>query len=253
MNTIEELKKQLAIAEQEEKYKNKLKILKDLKTSYEGKVFSSRTFERNSKAKHDGAYYIESIYINNEDSKMYAKIWMVYQSRGDNSYYSYNKTMQERCLTSEDYNEHYILSASIPSYYKHEISVDKFMELWRASEEAQNILRSCFNKTDDKIYDFIRGGDASTEDELLQAYKHLGIEYIDMLDHPKVFRTIEYATLPFFERNRFLLKIGAMSSLQYQINLWKKELESCWNTTRSTHWLNERINILEKFIENNLV
>lgn len=253
MTTVQEAKALLEKAELVEKLQHRQKELSELLLQYKGKCFGTHTFERKSQSGLMGATYYENFYL--KDNEIWVREWGIFASKHDSFYKKgkyltqFNRTMNERQLTGQnDHNASYNLYSGY-SYYRHEISLSKFMKLWEnANDLVIEIEKSFYENTPELKQELIRQGDSHNEDIISRCVKDIGIELIDLKDYPEVHRILEYVTLPLFDNNRWLPKIYAKSIIEWYINELKKELESQFATERSMIWNNNKIRILNNFI-----
>ena len=204
----------------------------------------------------EDAIYFEKFYL--EDKQIKVFMWTVRRSRMGKDYkfskdqYSYNRGRSEQVLTSDHRNE-FAAVHDLLYYRKKEIPVEKFMELYTAAENIEAEITKAFSSTVAADYsDLIRGGDSNDETRIEVAIKAIGLDLIDMTAYPKVWETIQYASLPLFHHQKWLPRDKAKDILNYQISLWQKELQDPWNNDRTIHWLYQRIDIITDFINKHL-
>lgn len=253
MTTVQEAKALLEKAELMEKLQHRQKELSELLLQYKSKCFGTHTFERKSQSGFMGATYYEDFYL--KDNEIWVREWGISASK-HNSFYKkgkyltqFSRTMSEKQLTGQnDYNASYNLYSGY-SYYRHEISLSKFMKLWEnANELVIKIEESFYENVPELKQELIREGDFYNETIISRCIKDIGIELIDLKDYPEVHRTLEYVTLPLFDNHRWLPKIYAKSIIEWYITELKKELESQFATERTMIWNNNKIRILNNFI-----
>jgi hypothetical protein len=256
MNKVQELEQQLKQAKEDEKLQQKQKDLKAIQDQYQGKAFGSREFERAAKAATDDAIYFEKFYL--EEEKVKAFIWTVRRSRQGKDYkfsqdqYDYHRGKGEQVLTS-DYKNEFAAVHDMLYFRKKEIPVEKFMQLYKAAEAMEEEVTKAFSSTVAADYsDLIRQGDSTKEDRIEKAIKDLGLDLIDMTQYPKVWKDIQYSDLPLFHHQKWLPRDKAKAILNYQVSLWRKELNDGWNNARAIEWLHQRINTLTTFINDHL-
>lgn len=257
MTEVQKAELTLQEAKKQEKIKYRLQELEQLKRNYEGKCIASHTFERNSKAGYMGANYYENFYI--EDNEIWVTIWSINNTNYDNYYkpsktnISYNRGISKKQLTGQnEYNASYNLDSGY-SYYKKEISYEKFMQLWECGNEVHLLIKNYFNgKLPELKQELIRQGDHATEAVIEKCIAEIGIELIDFKNYPKVHQVLEYKRLPMFDKNRWLPKIYAKSILEWEIDRLKEDMKSPFSTSRSYEWNQNEINIIQKFINEQL-
>lgn len=256
MNNIQELEKRLQKAKDEEVLKARQKELEQLIKDYKGKCFGSHTFERASTCEHMGATYYEDFFI--KDSLIYVLEWTLSLSKNraydKNTIKSvnYTRNVHKRCLTDGKYHADYKLYTGY-SFFRKEISYEKFMSLWESGEEAFIILKKTFSgKNPELKVENITQGDYGNESKIEEWTKQNGVEFIDFKDFPKVHNILEYRTLPLFNRRRWLPKLYAKSILNWEVNRIKKDLTSPFTTGRRYYALEEEIKIIEEFIKKEL-
>lgn len=257
MTTVQEAKALLEKAELMEKLQHRQKELSELLLQYKGKCFGTHTFERKSQSGFMGATYYEDFYL--KDNEIWVREWRISASKYDSFYKKdkyltqFSRTINERQLTGQnDYHASYNLYSGY-SHYRHEISLSKFMKLWEnANELVIKIEESFYENVPELKQELIKQGDFYNENIISRCIKDIGIELIDLKDYPEVHRTLEYVTLPLFDNNRWLPKIYAKSIIEWYINELKKELESQFATERSVIWNNNKIRILNNFINTTL-
>lgn len=253
MTTVQEAKALLEKAELMEKLQHRQKELSELLLQYKGKCFGTHTFERKSQSGLMGATYYEDFYL--KDNEIWVREWGISASKHDSFYKKgkyltqFSRTMNEKQLTGQnDYHASYNLYSGY-SYYRHEISLSKFMKLWEsAGELVIKIEESFYENVPELKQELIRQGDSYNEDIISRGVKDIGIELIDLKDYPEVHRVLEYVTLPLFDNNRWLPKIYAKSIIEWYINELKEELKSQFVTTSTMIWNNNKIIILNNFI-----
>lgn len=253
MTEVQKAELALQEAKKQEKIKCRLQELEQLKKEYEGKCIASHTFERASKAGYMGANYYEKFYM--EDNEIWVCIWSINHSTYDNHYkpsktnISYNRGINRKQLTGQnDYNASYNLDHGY-SYYKKEISYEKFMQLWECGNEVHLLIKSHFSgKLPQLKQELIRQGDHTTETIIEECITQIGIELIDFKNYPEVHQVLEYKGLPMFDKNRWLPKIYAKPILEWEINRLKKENQSVFSTLRSIEYNNNQIDIIQQFI-----
>jgi hypothetical protein len=257
MTEVQKAEKLLQEAKEKEKLQYRTQELEQLKKDYEGKCIASHTFERHSKAAYMGANYYESFYI--EKNEIWVIYWSVSISRYDTFYkpskkaISYNRGINKKQLTGQnDYNAQYNLDSGY-SYYKKNISYEKFMQLWECAEEAHLIIKNYFDgKIPEVKQELIRQGDHSSESVIEKCISDMNIELIDFKKYPEVHVVLEYKTLPLFDRNRWLPKLYAKPILEWEINRLKEEMKNPFSNYRSREYNQKQINIIQKFINEHL-
>lgn len=251
---IQQLKKELEEAEKLQERERSIKEMEELKVAYEGKCFGTHTFERKSAALYMGATMYEKFYM--KEDKIYVLERNISISRCDNVYkpsksdISYSRSYHERCLSDDKYNTFYTL---YNGYYRKEISVEKFEQLWTGVEDCNLIIKELFEtKTPELRMELIREGDSNDEDRIEKKIDAIGLDIIDFKLYPPVHRQIEYATLPMFQDRRWMPRIYAKSILEYYITELRKEQQDSWISTRMYNTLEYKIGVIREFINTNL-
>ena len=256
MTEVQKAELALQQAKKQEKLKYRLEELDKLKVLYENKCVASHTFQRRTKSSYMGAKYYEKFYL--EADEIWVIEWSIYLSKNDSFYkpskncISYSRHIFKRQLTGiNDKNAFYNLGSH--SFFNKEISYEKFMQLWECAEECNIILNDVFsNKIPEIKTEHITIGDHSAEEVLESCIKTIGIELIDFKNYPEVHRVLEYKTLPMFDRNRWLPKIYAKSILEWEIKRIQEDMNSVFSTLRGRAYNQNQIDIIQKFINNNL-
>lgn len=258
MKTTAELEKELEIAKDLEYSSYRQKDLDELIESSLGKCYGSHTFERASASKYMGAVYYEKFFIKDKD--VFVREWVITLSKypslykQDKNSISYSRFIYERQLTGQnEYHASYNLFSGY-SYYRKEISFDKFTQLWNASEEANLIVSSAFTSIAPELkQELIRQGNSTDEDRIQSAIKELCLDIIDLKDFPKLLNVVEYRTLPMFQERRWLPRIYARQILEYQIKLFEEDNRGIFSTERTINYNNHCIEIIKEFINKELI
>ena len=255
MNNIQNLEASLEKAKKEEKLNYLKEELGGLVKEYQGKCFGSHTFERSNKSKYQGATYYEKFYI--EKDEIYVLEWNISLSKYPSFYKKskntifYNRTHHERKLTGDNkYNANYNLYSGY-SFFRKEISLKKFMQLWEIGEEADIIINTSFNNAISKM-EYITIGDNAKENSIEECIISMDLDIIDLKNHPQLQRVLEYRYLPMFQESRWLLKIYAKKILEWQISKLKIDMQSVFATARRNDHLQNEIDIIQKFINSQL-
>lgn len=257
MENIKELEKKLLDAKKEEYLNNLEKQLIQVKEEFEGKCYATNTLDRQHSALSVSATYYEKIFIKEE--KIYVLEQYISTNRHD-SYYkhskvdaSYTRYYRERCITDNEHHASYNIDTSW-SHFKHEISLDLFKQIWNKGDECNLILREFYNgKLNHIKQDYITQGDFSNERSIENDIKTLNLDIIDFKNFPEVHSCIEYVTLPMFQERRWMPIIFAEQLLNYQVNIWKKELQdNWWMNTNQRSYVERKIKIVSEFIINKL-
>lgn len=253
---IQQLKKELEEAEKLQKRERSIKEMEELKVAYEGKCFGSHTFERKSAALYMRANMYEKFYM--KEDKIYVLERSISISRYDSLYkpsksdISYSRSYYERCLSDDNYNASYMLYNGY-HFYRKEISVEKFKQLWTGVEDCSLIIKELFEtKTPELRMELIREGDSNDEDRIEKKIKAIGLDIIDFKLYTLVHRQIEYATLPMFQDRRWMPRIYAKSILEYYITELRKEQQDSWTSLRMYDTLEYKIGVIREFINTNL-
>jgi len=254
---VQEAKEALAKAELQEKRDRIQKELDELKKEYEGKCFASHTFQRRNNAGHIGAVYYERFYIKNDEiyvvqhsinSSKYKGYQVGGKSKMDKYITSFSRNTTHRKLTGGEYNASYTLFSGYSAFRK-EISVDKFMELWKIAQDvAIEIEDRMYEKLPEVKKEWIAGGDHTEEDKVSKAIKELNLRVIDIQDYPEIERHLEYVTLPLFQNRRYLPEAYAKQILEWYIEELEQENRCPFATNRSVNYNNVRIHAIKVFI-----
>ena len=258
MGKIEDLKQQLLEAEKQQILDYRLKELIELRRDFQGKCFGTHTFTRNSTASYMSAKYYEHFFTKGD--KIYVREHLISLSKFNNSYkkskdcVNYSRTIAERDLTMDgDKNANYNLDSGY-SYYKHEIPYLKFMQLWEVGKDVDIMVKEAFTKELPEIHqELISQGDHSDEEKYAKCIADTGIDIIDFKLHPKVHNIIQYRTLPLFYERRWMPKLYAKPILEWKINQIKKEMCSVFATERRIAHDTHAIDVIQKFIDTDLV
>lgn len=259
MSKILELEKQLAEAKEAEKLASLQKELEQVKAEYEGKCFGSHTFTRRSAAVLMGAVHYEKFYI--KDSKIWVLERSFHLGRHDNVYkssktdISFARNYYERCVFGEENNNYHASYNTFSGYsfYRKEISLEKFEQLWNGVNECEQIVKSVVetNAPELKI-EAVAQGDFNNEDRIDVAIKELNLDAIDFKDFPKVHHHIEYATLPMFQDRRWMPRIYAKQILQYHVKKLVERQQDSWTSSRMHNALQFEIDVINNFINTEL-
>jgi hypothetical protein len=257
MNKIQQAEQALAEAKKEEKLQCRLRELEGLKKEYEGKCFGSHTFERHSAAAYMSAVYYENFYI--EKDEIYALIHTIQLSHLDSFYkksmkqIDYSRNVSKKQLTGQnDCNASYNLFSGY-SFFRKEISLAKFKQLWEAGEEAKVIIQNAFRgKVPELEMESITQGDHDYETSIEKCILDMGIEMIDFKLFPNVHRCLEYRTLPMWDKRRWLPKQYAKPILQWQVKRLENECKDHWLSSSRRDALRQEIDILQNFINTQL-
>lgn len=254
MNQIEQLKKQLQEAEKSQHLEYLQKEFETVKKEYEGKCFATNTFERRNASASISATHYEKFFI--RDDKIYVLTRYVSAHRHD-AFYKKSKTdcgfsrhHSETCLTDGEHNASYNLYHGW-SFFRHEISLDLFEQVWSKGGECYDLLNELFKaKLDHTRNNAITQGDHGKECQIEKGIEELKLDMIDFTKYPEVHRMIEFCTLPLFQEHRWLPTISAKQILEYQISKWEKELrEERWLSVQQSSTLHNRISTIRNFIE----
>jgi hypothetical protein len=257
-DTVNDLKKKLALAEQNEKLEREKKEMDNLIKNYVGKCFGTRTFTQKSKASWNKAIYIEKIerYAEHKHATAAGTIVCTYhwinlnnmvdwhsKNNPDVKSSTYSRGVYTKNLNQGDYNMSYNMS-NIVDRMK-EIPKETFDVLYGCGDEIEGFIEKAFSgKVNIEVAKTI--GDSGKQNSLIESYKQMGIEYIDLEKYPELLYVLRYATLPAYFEDRFLIKDYAKKSLECQIAKHKKDLASPFCTRFET--LNKEIAIIEKHI-----
>jgi len=258
MKTTAELEKELQAAKDLEYSQYRQRDLDELNKSSLGKCYGSHTFERANASQHMGAVYYESFFFKEKD--IWVRQWSISVSKYPSIYktnknsINYNRFIYEKQLTgTNDYNASYNLFNGY-NYYRKEISFDKFMQLWNASEDASLMIKDSFTSIAPELkMELIRQGDSTDEDRLEKGIEEIGLDIIDFKKFPKVLNVLEYRTLPMFQERRWLPRIYAKQILEYQIKLLEKDNQGMFATERVINHNNWCIEIIREFINKELI
>ena len=250
MSNVLELEKQLSEAKAAEKLKYLQDELAGVKKEYEGKAFGSNTFERHSSAAHMGAIYYERFFI--EENQIYVIEHSIGISKHD-AYYkpsktdiTYRRSISRRSLTDGKHNASYLLYSGY-SHYRKEITVAAFKKMWDGTDEVYEVIKSLISSNVDR-QEMIRMGDSTNEDEITLCIKDMGLEFIDLKNHPKVHSALEYKRIPMFDKNRWLPKQYAKPIIQWVIKQNNKRRAEKWTTPRIDNALKYENEVLQNFI-----
>ena len=256
MQNINELRKQLAEAENLEKLKSLQIELDDIRKLYEGKCFASHTFERNTAALSISATYYEKFYI--KENKIYVLEKSINLYRCNNFYkpskvdISYSRHYYERCLFDNEYSAQHILYSGY-IHFRKEISIEIFEQLWTGSEDCSLIIKDIFhNKLPEVRMELIRQGDSHNEDTIESGIEKMKLDIIDFKKYPEIYRCIEYTSLPMFQNSRWMPKIFARQILEYHIDNLTKRIHERFVSVRMVNALLYEVNIIQNFINKNL-
>lgn len=258
MSNVNELKKQLALAEQAEKLERENKDMEELIKLYVGKCFSTRTFTQKSKASWNKAIYIEKIerYTEHKHATAEGTIVCTYhwiqlnnmvdwhqKNNPDTKLSTYSRGVYTSNLNQGQYNMQYNMHNLVDRMK--EIPKETFDLLYGSGEEIEGFIEKAFSgKLNIEVSK--TGGDSTKQNSLIESYKQMGIEYIDLEKYPELLYVLRYATLPAYFEDRFLIKDYAKKALQCQIAKHQKDLSSPFCTRREM--LYKEIAILEKHI-----
>lgn len=249
MKTVQEIEKELQEAKNQQKLDYLQKELEDLKNCYEGKAFGSCTFEARNKQAYGGARFYEKFWI--EDYKIRLIEWSISVHRVGRNYsfsqdsLDFRRNRQEKISEDNGYNAHYNLIGYC--FYKKEISVNKFMELWSQGEAITEQLFEVYKKSNTELPTTLIVSE-SDEKILSDAFTNLKLEVVDLKDYPDIEFILRFKNLPFFQDQRYLPKIYAKQILKYQIDLWWQEYKEPYNI-RNKDYIYKKIRQLEDFIK----
>lgn len=252
MNAVQQAEKALADAKKQEKDEYRAKELNSIKKEFEGKCFGSNTFDRSSAAAYRSAVYYEKFYL--KDDEICVLEHNLSLSHFDSHYkksmkqISYNRNINERKITGNDYNAFYNLYTGY-SQFRKEISLQKFKELWDIAEEANLIIKQAFNgKLPDLRQEWITQGDHSSEGAIEKCISEMSIEMIDFKQFPEVHRCIEYHSLPMFDRRRWMPKQYVNPILTWHIRNLEEDCIGIFKTERVVEYNQRQIKIIKDFL-----
>jgi len=253
--TSQELEKKLKEAKEKEYLQQRVKELEQIKEEYEGKCFGSNLFNRLSKSRYFGIVYYEKFFIKEND--VYVIEWTVSGQRYPAFYkaetptYNISSHINERKLSGNDYNASYNLFNGY-HFYRKPITLKEFMFLWTAAKDCYLIIRDKFKSNPELEIEDVRQGDHDNERSIEKAISELGLDMIDLKQHPKMFWIFEYKTLPMLQNGRWLPRIYAKQLLEYVIKDYERDSRSSWISQKAVNFNNERIATIREFINSNL-
>lgn len=259
---VQEAKDLLAKAIEEERMAGIQSQLEELKAAYEGKAFGTHTFERKSKAGYRQLAYYEHFYLN-ERGEIMVKEWHIYNQKYANSINNlFDGNIQ---ITRNVYNKQLTRPDSQTnakdnlycgySFQRKEIPLQKFMQIWEATDQANTIIEESFaSKIPDLQTPQIRQGDYSDEDKIQNRARELRLDLIDVTQFPELFEVVKYKTLPLFDHNRWLPRIYAKAILDQEIQHLQGEIKrsSPYSYERTAAFNNKQIKTIQEFIHNEL-
>ncbi len=249
METINELKQKLVLAEKEKELEELNKELDNIKKEYEGKCYGSHTFERNNKSSYQNVTYYEKFWIeNNEMFVMEHNISISrYANRVNKTFDSinYSRGVSKRNLSGNKHNCSYNLYSGFHSQRK-EISYGKFKQIWETFDTIEDSASKCIYSKLDTHQDLLRIGTSQNEDIISRGIGSLGIEIIDVTKYPKLFSVIKYSNLPMFQEQRWIPKIYIDKILSLEVENIKKEIDS--RVYSDTNYLHANIKVINSFI-----
>lgn len=250
MKTVNEIEKELSEDKDREGLVFLEKELVGLKQDYEAKAFGSHTFERKNRSTYMSASFYEKFWI--EDGKIKTLVWHFNINRIGKNYtfssdtLSIHRGKSEKVSENNGYHAQYNLMGH--SYEKKEVTVSKFMEIWECGAFIHTKLNETIMSTGTfDVKELLRIGSASDDVKLQKAFDTLKLDYIDITKNPKVFNTLQYLQLPFFQEQKYFPRIYAKDILNYQISLWELEKANIWCT--QIEYINRNIKIIQDFIK----
>lgn len=254
--TVEELKKELLEAEKAQQLESLYKELEAVEKEYGGKCFGSHTFQRRGSHLNMGAVHYERFYI--REDKIYVLERTISISRNNNYWtpskidFSYTRHHYERCVTDDKHSVSYNVFHGY-SFFREEISFEKFEQLWAGSEECALIVKGLFETHLPHIEkEWIAQGDAQYEQSIEDGITELGLDVIDFTKYPKIHHHLKYATLPMFHEHRWMPRMFARQVLQYYIKKLEKTLDDPWTIHRVREALRKEIYDIKEFIDKEL-
>lgn len=252
MNKIEELKRQLEIAEKEKLLSYRQERLNSLKKQYEGKAFATHTYERKNKARIMGAVFVERIFM--EGTEIYSIVWRISINRYASIYKyatptcNYTTYVNKNQLTNDNREDFESALGFGYSMFRKEITKQKFFQLWELITASTKQAELDFYKEAPEIeMELERQGDHSDESKLKKDYSVLGIDVIDLKDYPEMYRLLEYVDLPLLHHNRWIPRIYAKQVFELYIQKLKKERRESYSP-RTVAWCDARIKTIIEFL-----
>jgi hypothetical protein len=254
MNSVEKARQELLKAELEEKIKYRKDELNSLKKEYEGKCFGSHTFERKNKSEFMGAVYYEKFFLK-DNNEIYVMSHSIQCSTFDDYYKSnklnknYSRQISEIQLSGlNDKNASYNLYSGY-SFFRKEISLDKFKKLWNCGDEINQVIHDFFfNVLPDLKQERITMGDSSSEKEIEDCIKTINIDLIDLKDYPEIHSILQYKHLPMFDRQRWLPKLYIVPIIEWLIKKLQEENKIYFDNLKVIYYNNQSIEQLQDFI-----
>jgi hypothetical protein len=260
MSNVSQLESQLKLAKEQEKLAYENKEMQDLIKNYVGKCYGTRTFRQKAKATWNSSIYIEKI-ERYEEHKFatgagtivctYKRIifnngvcWMD-KTNESNKVSNYSRSSCTTNLNQDDRN----MSSKI---------FDLIGRMKEIPKETFDVLFNCGNEIDAHIELCFSGkiqinpektiGDSTKQDVLIDGYKQLGIDYIDLESYPKLMYALRYSTLPAFFEDRFLIKDYAKKALELRIAQCRKDMSSPFTNMRCYEAKQKEIELIQEHI-----
>lgn len=256
MNAVEKAKLALQKAEAEAKAQEQKRCLDELNSKYKGRCIANNLFSAGSKTSTKHAVYYETFYL--KDNEVYVKEWVLSltytspvtykRARRNVNYHIY---IHDRPLGFADQQA----IDTLVNYYgylklNYELSIEKFMDLWVAADEARLVIEEVFASSDLLLTETYTA-QYDPDRTYKECVKDLGIDMVDMTKYPDLYDCIKYYKIPLFQDGMYMYKPEMKRLLGYIIKNLNKDLNmySSSYSSRMYDATQKQINIIQKFID----
>jgi hypothetical protein len=257
MNAVEKAKLALLKAETEAKLETQKRCLDELNEKYKGRCIANNLFSAGSKTSSKHAVYYEKFYLKDED--LYVKEWVLSltyaspvtykRARRNVNYHTY---IHDRPLGFADQRA----IDTLVNYYgylklNYDLSVEKFMDLWVAADEARLVIENIFASRDLLLTETY-SAEYNPDRTYTDCVKDLGIDMVDMTKYPDLYDCIKYYKLPLFQDGMYMYKPEMKRLLGFILKDLNKDLNRYARTYSSRIYeaTQRQIDIIQKFINN---